>query len=76
MYFLFIAIASQIPSWAQSSVAAATSRQLVVNYPTAAQLNPTREATRAEVAAFVYQALVNAGQAQPIPSPYVVTVQQ
>ncbi|MGB7377731.1 MAG: DUF1565 domain-containing protein [Rivularia sp. (in: cyanobacteria)] len=68
--------ASQIPSWAQSSVAAATSRQLVVNYPTAAQLNPIREATRAEVAAFVYQALVNAGQAQPIPSPYVVTVGQ
>ncbi|WP_414619171.1 DUF1565 domain-containing protein [Calothrix sp. CCY 0018] len=68
--------AAQIPSWASSPVAAATARQLVVNYPTATQLNPTREATRAEVAAFVYQALVNAGQAQPIPSPYVVTVQQ
>ncbi|MGB3636773.1 MAG: DUF1565 domain-containing protein [Rivularia sp. (in: cyanobacteria)] len=68
--------AAQIPNWASSPVAAATARQLVVNYPTATQLNPTREATRAEVAAFVYQALVNAGQAQPIPSPYVVTVQQ
>ena len=68
--------ANQIPGWAQPSVAAATATQLVVNYPTATQLNPTREATRAEVAAFVYQALVNAGQAQPIPSPYVVTVQQ
>jgi len=30
------------------------------------QLNPNREATRAEVAAFVYQALVNAGRAQAI----------
>ncbi|MEL6461263.1 MAG: DUF1565 domain-containing protein [Cyanobacteria bacterium J06641_2] len=68
--------AAQIPNWAQNSVAAATARQLVVNYPTATQLNPSRQATRAEVAAFVYQALVNAGQAQAIPSPYVVTVQQ
>ena len=68
--------AVQIPNWAQNSVAAATARQLVVNYPTASQLNPSRQATRAEVAAFVYQALVNAGQAQAIPSPYVVTVQQ
>ena len=68
--------AAQIPNWASSPVAAATSKQLVVNYPTATQLNPSRQATRAEVAAFVYQALVNAGQAQPIPSPYVVTVQQ
>ncbi|AFY53657.1 parallel beta-helix repeat (two copies) [Rivularia sp. PCC 7116] len=68
--------AGQIPNWAQPSVAAATARQLVVNYPTAAQLNPTREATRAEVAAFVYQALVNAGQAEAIPSPYIVRVSQ
>ncbi|MEM6400551.1 MAG: DUF1565 domain-containing protein [Cyanobacteria bacterium P01_D01_bin.116] len=68
--------AALIPDWAQNSVAAATAKQLVVNYPTASQLNPSRQATRAEVAAFVYQALVNAGQAQAIPSPYVVTVQQ
>jgi len=66
--------ASQIPSYATSSVAAATVRQLVVNYPTPSQLNPTQEATRAQVAAFVYQALVNAGRAQAIPSPYVVRV--
>lgn len=66
--------ASQIPNWAQGSVAAATAKQLVVNYPTATQLSPNRQATRAEVAAFVYQALVNAGQAQAIPSPYLVRV--
>ncbi|RUT01305.1 hypothetical protein DSM106972_068560 [Dulcicalothrix desertica PCC 7102] len=68
----FFSDAARIPNYAASPVAAATSRGLVVNYPTVRQLNPTREATRAEVAAFVYQALVNAGQAQAIPSPYIV----
>jgi hypothetical protein len=46
----------------------------VVNYPNVGQLNPEREATRAEVAAFIYQALVNAGKAQAISSPYIVGV--
>jgi len=64
--------ASQIPNYAASSVAAATAQQLVVNYPTPSQLNPTQPATRAQVAAFVYQALVNAGHAQAVPSPYLV----
>ncbi|WP_341526487.1 DUF1565 domain-containing protein [Nostoc sp. UHCC 0302] len=71
----FYTDAAQIPNYAIAPVAAATSRQLVINYPTAKQLNPNREATRAEVAAFVYQALVNAGRAQPIPSSYLVTAQ-
>jgi len=68
----FYTDAAQIPKYATGSVAAATSRQLVINYPTVKQLNPNREATRAEVAAFVYQALVSAGRAQAIPSPYLV----
>jgi parallel beta-helix repeat protein len=67
--------AAQIPNYAIAPVAAATARQLVINYPTVKQLSPNREATRAEVAAFVYQALVNAGRAQPIPSSYLVTAQ-
>ncbi|MEH2159236.1 DUF1565 domain-containing protein [Nostoc sp.] len=71
----FYTDAAQIPNYAIAPVAAATARQLVINYPTAKQLNPNRQATRAEVAAFVYQALVNAGRAQPIPSSYLVTVQ-
>jgi parallel beta-helix repeat protein len=71
----FYTDAAQIPNYAIAPVAAATARQLVINYPTAKQLNPNREATRAEVAAFVYQALVNAGRAQPIPSSYLVIVQ-
>lgn len=66
--------AAQIPQYATDPVAAATSRQLVVNYPLPTQLNPNRDATRAEVAAFVYQALVNTGRAQAISSPYVVRV--
>ncbi len=71
----FYTDAAQIPDYAIAPVAAATVRQLVINYPTAKQLNPNRQATRAEVAAFVYQALVNTGRAQPIPSSYLVTVQ-
>ncbi|WP_413175238.1 DUF1565 domain-containing protein [Anabaena azotica] len=71
----FYTDAAQIPNYAMGSVAAATVRQLVVNYPTVKLLDPNREATRAEIAAFVYQALVTIGRAQPIPSPYVVTAQ-
>lgn len=66
--------AAQIPSWATPAVAAATQRKIVVNYPTLTQLNPARNATRAEVAAFVYQAMVNAGKASAIASPYIVLV--
>ncbi len=64
--------AAQIPNYALSGVAGATTKELVVNYPTLSQLNPNQNASRAEVAAFVYQALVNAGRVQPIPSPYLV----
>ncbi len=63
---------NRIPDWAQTAVAGATERRLVVNYPIRDRLNPTQEATRADVAAFVYQALVNAGQAEAIESPYLV----
>ncbi|BAY27132.1 hypothetical protein NIES2100_69540 [Calothrix sp. NIES-2100] len=70
----FYTDAAQIPNYALNQVAAATAKQLVINYPTVKQLNPNRDATRAEVAAFVYQALVNAGRAPAIPSAYVVQV--
>ncbi|MTJ50776.1 DUF1565 domain-containing protein [Dolichospermum sp. UHCC 0259] len=69
----FYTDASQIPSYAIGPVAAATSRQLVINYPNVKELAPQRQATRADIAAFVYQALVNAGRVQPINSPYLVT---
>ncbi|NES94788.1 MAG: DUF1565 domain-containing protein [Desertifilum sp. SIO1I2] len=64
--------AAQIPSWATSAIAGATRSGLVINYPQPRQLNPNQQATRGEVAAFVYQALVNAGRAEPIESPYLV----
>lgn len=64
--------AGQIPDWASGAIAAATEKKVVVNYPRVHELNPNRTATRADVAAFVYQALVNAGQMPVIPSPYVV----
>lgn len=61
--------ASQIPSYATKSVVAATEQQMVVNYPNLKRLNPRRSATRAEVAALVYQALVNAGKVAALPNP-------
>ena len=64
--------AFEIPDYAKSAIASATANQLVINYPNLTQFNPNEEATRAEVAAFVYQALVNGGLAEAIPSPYVV----
>lgn len=63
---------NRIPDWATTAIAGATEQGLVVNYPVRDRLNPTQQATRADVAAFVYQALVNAGQAEAIDSPYVV----
>jgi hypothetical protein len=67
--------ASSIPNYALTAIAGATQKKLVVNYPTLTQLHPNQNATRADVAAFVYQALVNAGRAKAIPSPYLVSPQ-
>jgi hypothetical protein len=53
--------AAQIPEFARAPVAAATENRLVVNYPDVALLNPDRVATRADVAAFIYQALASTG---------------
>ncbi|WP_261222245.1 S-layer homology domain-containing protein [Ancylothrix sp. D3o] len=53
--------AAQIPSYALPSVAAAAENQLVVNYPDINRLRPNQNATRAETAALIYQALANAG---------------
>ncbi len=64
--------ARQIPKYAIEEVGAATKAGLVVNYPNTKMLNPNRNATRAEVAVSVYQALVRAGKAKAIPSKYVV----
>ena len=64
--------ANTIPAYARNSVGAATENRMVVNYPNLKLLNPNQPSTRAEVAAFIYQALVRSGQLQAISSPYIV----
>lgn len=59
--------AADVPGYADKGVTAATEAGLVVNYPNANFLNPNQQATRAEIAAFVYQALVDQGDLNPIP---------
>ncbi len=54
--------AADIPSYAVNQIAASTENRLVVNYPNVALLNPNQAATRAEVAAFIYQGLVKVGK--------------
>jgi len=62
-----------VPTYAWAKVAAVTERRLVVSYPDPRFLNPSRSATRAEVAAVIYQALVSEDKAPAIPSPYIVS---
>lgn len=65
---------SNISGFARSPIAAATINNMVVNYPTLKNLNPRSVATRAQVAAFIYQALVSTNQASAINSPYIVAM--
>ncbi|MFE1748005.1 S-layer homology domain-containing protein [Coleofasciculus sp. H7-2] len=58
--------AAQIPQYAVDDVAATTAAGIVVNYPDQRVLNPTRPATRGEVAALIHQALVSQGKVAPI----------
>jgi hypothetical protein len=67
--------ASAIPVNVRPLVAAATQRGIVVNYPNVELLNPNQIATRAEVAAFLYQALVSTGETVAISSPYVAAIE-
>ncbi|NJN74499.1 MAG: S-layer homology domain-containing protein [Limnothrix sp. RL_2_0] len=67
--------ASSISDFARPAIAAATERKMVVNYANLKQLNPKRNATRAEVAALIYQALFSQGQVAAINSQYIVTQQ-
>lgn len=64
--------ATGIPSPFRDIVAAVTVRDMVVSYPNVKFLYPDRLATRAEVAALIYRALVSTGEAADIVSPYVV----
>ncbi|MCU0526549.1 MAG: S-layer homology domain-containing protein [Elainella sp. Prado103] len=62
----------QIPDWAKPAIATATESGLVVSYPDTQSFNPDQPATRAEVAAMLYQALTASGKLQPIQSNYIV----
>lgn len=63
--------AGAIPEYAQSAIAAATQRQLVVNYPNVKVLNPNQLASRADVASFLCQGLRGTERASLVPSQYV-----
>ncbi|NEO71778.1 S-layer homology domain-containing protein [Moorena sp. SIO3H5] len=61
-----------IPTYAIEAVKTATKKEIIVNHSNLRQLNPTRNATRAEVAAMVYQALVDANKVGLIANQYIV----
>ncbi|WOD40350.1 S-layer homology domain-containing protein [Nodosilinea sp. E11] len=63
---------STIPDYATNSIAKATQLALVVNVPDIAQLNPNRVASRADVCAAVYQALVLQLRSPRIDNPFIV----
>ncbi|MEA5504277.1 S-layer homology domain-containing protein [Halotia wernerae UHCC 0503] len=64
--------AKDIPQYAIGKIAAATANGLVINYPDSQTFAPNKEATRAEVAAMVYQALARTSKVEEISSPYLV----
>ena len=66
--------ARDIPELARNAIAAAAEKRLVVNYPAVKQLEPTRNATRAEVATFLCQAIAKPGQTALVPSQYIAQV--
>lgn len=66
--------AREIPELARSAIAAAAEKRLVVNYPAVKQLEPTRNATRAEVATFLCQAIAKPGQTALVSSQYIAQV--
>ena len=69
----YYADSEQIPGYATSRIAIASNNRMVVNHPDVEIFRPNDPATRAEVAALVYQALVYLGRADAVSSPYIVT---
>lgn len=63
--------ASSIPAYAQSGIAAATEKRLVVDYPDVKYLKPNQLASRADVSAFLCQALAASGQTSSVPQQYI-----
>lgn len=65
--------AADIPEWGRNALAAVTENRIVVNYPNVKRLNPNQIATRADVAAFVCQALFK-GQTAVVPAQYIAGI--
>jgi S-layer homology domain len=64
--------ATTIRSDVRNAIAALTQRGVVVNYPDIRSLNTEKVATRAEVSALIYKALVSTGEVMDISSQYTV----
>ncbi|MGL5196342.1 MAG: S-layer homology domain-containing protein, partial [Chroococcales cyanobacterium] len=64
---------TSIPEYAKDGVVTALAKELIVSYPSPDKLEPTRDATRAEVAVMIYQALVNADKIAAIDSEYILS---
>ncbi len=64
--------AETVPDWAKPKMAASTQAGFTVVDPELQQLDPSAAATREVVAVMMYQALVWAGQAEPIESDRLV----
>ncbi|NJL48884.1 MAG: S-layer homology domain-containing protein [Leptolyngbyaceae cyanobacterium SM2_5_2] len=61
-----------MPAWSRSKVAATAEQGLIVNHPSRDQLRPNQAATRAEIVAFLHQALVSQGKLPPVNSEFAV----
>ena len=64
--------AAEIPGYGRDEIAVATRVGLVANYPNVTVLSPNLAATRADVAVFIYQALVYLDEVAQISSNYIV----
>jgi hypothetical protein len=64
--------AGAILPYAVPKIAAATTAGLVANYPTATQLAPTQEMTRADASVLIHQMLVKEGKVPPVNSQFLI----
>ncbi|NJR50231.1 MAG: family 10 glycosylhydrolase [Leptolyngbyaceae cyanobacterium CSU_1_3] len=65
--------AQAIPGYAQKTIAAATEKRLVVNYPNAKQLHPNQVASRGDIAALICRSLPDTTAL--IPNQYIAGVE-
>jgi hypothetical protein len=66
--------AADIPEYAKQAMATATENWLIVNYPNVRRLNPSKPATRAEVATLICQAISEDKTKALVPTQYIARV--